>query len=156
MMVCCPGHLQGQTRLVSSWDFRANTLELNLPGNRGVLQCASWIPAAGAGDEACSRSGVITHLCGVGMVSLGMVRYTCAVSLWKTQGGALLGCCYPSDWLWCCCTLLLLHLLWNHELLIKQSLLSHLATSFLLLSTKVDLALDEEQGHKHLLPLDRG
>ena len=76
------------------------------------------------------------------------------VCLWgllmEAHGGASLGCCYPSDWLWCHHALLLL---WGHVLLIRESPLSCLATSFLL-STKSDLAQDDKQAQEHLLPLD--
>ena len=72
----------------------------------------------------------------------------------KAQEGASLAYWYSSDRLFCC-TLLLQPLLWDHEVLDRESPLVHLATSFLLPSAEVDLAQDEEQAHKCLLPLDR-
>ena len=71
-------------------------------------------------------------------------------------GTSLSCCCHTGDWLWCCHTPLLLHLLWGCELLIRESPLSHLATCSLLLPTKGDLAQVEEWAHKCLFPLDRG
>ena len=83
----------------------------------------------------------------------------------------------PRDWLWCSSTLLLqpcltcllvllrltlvlLHFAstasaMGHELLNRESPLSCMATSFILLSTDDDPAWGEEWAHKGLLPLDR-
>ena len=108
---------------------------------------SSCIPTAGAGDEACLKSSAITHL----HYGLGDGK----VCLWdfkEAWGGASLVCGCPGNWLWCCCALLLLHLLWGCELLIRESPLGHLATSYLLLSAEGDLAQDEEWTHVHLPP----
>ena len=81
-------------------------------------------------------------------------------SLWglvEAQGGVLLACWHPGPgyWLWCCCALLLWTLLQGHKSLNRESPLSHLATSFLLLSAEGDLVSGEEQTCEHILPLDR-
>ena len=54
-----------------------------------LLTPFSWIPAAGAADEDCLKSGAIAHPCGVGAVGLEMVRYACGI-LWEAWGGAQL------------------------------------------------------------------
>ena len=51
-----------------------------------LLSPTSWIPTAGAGDEAYLKSSAIVHPHGVGMVGLDMARYICGVSygsLWR-------------------------------------------------------------------------
>ena len=99
--------------------------------------------------EWCNCSSV---WCGHGGLGDGKVHLWDHMEAWQ---GALLVCWHPGNWLWCCCTLLLLPLLLSHELLIRESPLGHLAASFLLLSAEVDLAQDEEHVCKCLLPLDR-
>ena len=150
--------LKGTCFLVGPWDEH---LWLILVRNGDVLwhvweHCQSiscklpspWIPTAGAADEVCLKSGAIAPLCGVGMVGLEMVRYTCGV-LWKPmEVPCLLVACWCSgDWLWCCCAQF-----GGHGLFDRESPLGYLATSFFLVSAESDLAQDEEQAHECLLP----
>ena len=114
-----------------------------------LLTPSSWIPTAGtAEEEQYNNSPMQCGYSGLG---------DSEICLWghvEAQEGGFLACWHSGDGL-CCCSLLLQHLLWGHELLDKESPLGHWATSFLLPSTEGDLAQDEEWACKCLLPLDR-
>ena len=90
--------------------------------------------------------------CGHGGLGDGEVHLWGHVEAW---GHALLVCWCPGNWLWCCCALLLLCLLQDHELPIRESPLSHLASSFLLQSAEGYLAQDEDSAHRCFISLDR-
>ena len=152
MAVCHPGHQWGQNRPVCLWGPGADTLWLILVGNGSVLWHAfrvlsgcillapllldscCWGCRWSLLKEWCNCSSM---WCGCGGLGDGEV---CLWGLVEAWGGVSLPCWCPGNWLWHCCALLLLPMLQGCELLNKWSPISHLATSFLLVSAEGDLA----------------